>query len=114
MISVYILASISIGLQEVDQNIEREWRTPEELRAHVTTQAGSFDEITISTIGHTQQGQPIQCLEIARESTIAIEDRSAILVVAGIDGNHLLGSEVAIELVAHLLAMDSEATRTLL
>jgi hypothetical protein len=114
MISLCILASISIGLQEIEQETERAWRTPEEIRAHLTNQAETVDEITISTIGHTQLGQPIQCIEIAREGAVAIEDRSAILVVAGIDGNHLLGSEVAIDLIAHVLVMDPEETRNLL
>ena len=114
MISLCILASISLGLQEIEQETERAWRTPEEIRAHLTNQAETVDEITISTIGHTQLGQPIQCIEIAREGAVAIEDRSAILVIAGIDGNHLLGSEVAIDLIAHVLAMDPEETRNLL
>lgn len=101
-------------MQEVEQITERVWRTPEQVRADLTAQAESFDEITISIIGHTQNGQPIQCLEIAREGVIPIEDRSAILVVAGIDGNHLVGSEVAVDLISNVLAMEPDVTTALL
>jgi hypothetical protein len=43
-----------------------------------------------------------------------IENRSAILVVAGIDGTHVLGSEVAMNVAEELIAKEPSETKTLL
>jgi hypothetical protein len=53
-------------------------------------------------------------MQIAREGDVPIDARSAILLVAGIDGDHLLGTEVAIDIVTSVLAMDAESSKPLL
>ena len=114
MICLCILASALFAGQVEELTEERRWQTPAELQVQLETHANTFDEVRISTIGVTAGGQPIQCLEVAREGEIAIADRGAILVVAGIDGNHLLGSAVATDLIENLLSRDPETTKDLL
>lgn len=108
-----ILATTLFAFQGAEQQIqepERKWRTPTE----ITEQILSLDSVSTTTIGFSKNGLPIQCIEVARESATPIYTRSAVLVVAGIDGNHLLGTEVATDIISTLLAMPSEETASLL
>lgn len=114
MISLLLVVSTLLALQEVDFTPDRQWRTPNQIVTQLEVLDSSSESVSISTIGFSNNGLPIQCIQIARIGTTPIDDRAAILVVAGIDGGHILGSEVAIDLVEHLLAKDSSDTIDLL
>jgi len=92
---------------------ERVWRTPNELDKDLMDLASSHDMVTVTTIGHSRNGHPIRRIQIGRKGVIPIKDRSAILIVAGIDGDHLIGSEVAADMIEELLSRDSDETKTL-
>jgi len=98
--------------QPVDK--ERVWRTPPELLATVSAIAESTDSVSINTIGTSRNGQAIYSVRVSIEGPIPPEDRPAILIVAGIDGDHLLGSEVAVDIVQELLSRDNLSTTELL
>jgi len=114
MFIICFMTSIVFGLQDVETTPQRVWRTPTEIAQQLETLDTSNESVSITTIGFSKNGIPIQCLQIARNGEVPIEDRSAILVVAGIDGNHLLGTEVATDLIDGLLSMDVETTKVLL
>jgi len=114
MISVFCIAVTFCVLQDIQAQPERKWQTPIELNNQLDVLSTSNNEVSLSTIGFSNNGTPIQCLEIARQGDTPIDSRPAILVVAGIDGGHLLGSAVAVELVQELLSMDSDKTSELL
>ena len=118
MLCLSLIASITCALQTPDTTVvevqHRNWLTPIQLNAKLTEITDANEAVTITTIGHARSGHPIQCIRVARSGSIPIEDRSSVLVVAGIDGDHLLGSEVAVDLVNELLARDTEETDSLL
>ena len=114
MFIICFMTSIVFGLQDVETTPQRVWRTPTEIAQQLETLDTSNESVSITTIGFSKNGIPIQCLQIARNGEVPIKDRSAILVVAGIDGNHLLGTEVATDLIDGLLSMDLETTKVLL
>ncbi|MDP7008790.1 MAG: M14 family zinc carboxypeptidase [Phycisphaerales bacterium] len=92
----------------------RQWRTPTELTAAFDSFSTKFSGSSITTIGQSNNQLPIQCLTIAREGTVLPKDRPAILVVAGIDGDHLLGTEVAFEVAQFLLGREDAETKEVL
>ena len=94
-------------------NQERTWRTPPEVRTSISTIASSNNAVSVNTIGKSRNGQDIQVITISKGS-LPHNDRPAILVVAGIDGDHLLGSEVAVDLIQELLGRDDNTTESLL
>lgn len=114
MICLLIFASTLFSMQDEDLSTQRQWRTQEELTTHVNSMSSSDKSVTISTIGVSNNGTPIQCIQVARDGTTPTTERAAILVVAGIDGGHVLGSEVATDLVANVLSRDSSSTTELL
>ena len=101
-------------LQEPEPLPDRNWRTPTEISEQVSALDNTYESVTSSIIGYSGSGLPIHCLEIAREGSVPIKDRTAILVVAGIDGDHLLGTEVAIDLISKVLAQEPEKSEALL
>ncbi|MBC8310311.1 MAG: hypothetical protein ISR75_05120 [Phycisphaerales bacterium] len=101
-------------LQEPEPLPDRNWRTPTEISEQVSALDNNYESVTSSIIGYSGSGLPIHCLEIAREGSVPIKDRTAILVVAGIDGDHLLGTEVAVDLVSKVLTQEPEKSEALL
>ncbi len=113
MIHLLLITSTLFASQDSDLSPERTWRTPDQIATHLES-LDSNESVTISTIGLSTNGSPIQCIQIARNGTIPVDHRSAILVVAGIDGGHILGSEVAVDLCDYLLSKETESTTDLL
>ncbi|HKB15913.1 MAG TPA: M14 family zinc carboxypeptidase [Planctomycetota bacterium] len=66
--------------------------------------AGSSGAATLSSIGVSRSGRPIHLLRLAAESSVPPDERPAVLVVAGQQGTHLLGTEVAVEAARALLS----------
>lgn len=93
---------------------ERMWRTPTELLTTVHTLAESNESVSINTIGTSRNGHAIYSITVSIDGPLPREDRPAILIVAGIDGDHLLGSEVAVDIVQELLSRDNLSTTELL
>ncbi|HET6202401.1 MAG TPA: M14 family metallopeptidase [Planctomycetota bacterium] len=60
--------------------------------------------VSLSSIGTTRGGRPIHLLEVGTPGSAPLAERPGILVVAGLEGTHLLGTEVAVEAVRGLLA----------
>ena len=117
MFTICIFATALVAFQDVEKEIPqepaRQWRTPTELGVELDAFAES-PSVVVSTIGHSGTGIPIQCIEVAKKGATPINERSAVLLVAGIDGDHLLGTEVAIDMVHHLLSMQADKTKELL
>jgi hypothetical protein len=89
----------------------RDWRTPAQFDKAITQrQFQSGSAMKVDTIGKSRTGRPIRALRVN-----ALDNRPAILIVAGIDGDHLLGSEVAMDVVDQLIARsDEESIQSLL
>lgn len=64
--------------------------------------AGS-DQCTIEVIAKSGQGREIKAITLASDSNSA-NKKPAIVIVAGIDGRHLIGSETALRVAQDLLA----------
>jgi hypothetical protein len=63
------------------------------------------------SIGTSREGRAIWALRLAVGGEVDPDRRSAVLIAANIDGEHLIGSEVAVEVAARLLrrVADGEA-----
>lgn len=117
MFTICLLATALVAFQDVEKEISqepaRQWRTPTEFSLELDVLAQS-QSVSVSTIGQSGTGMPIQCIEVAIQGETPINKRSAVLLVAGIDGEHLLGTEVAIDMVQQLLSMEADKTKDLL
>ena len=85
-----------------------------EVRALAEAHPGSCQ---VESIGLSRDGREIWALRLAMAGDIEPDHRPAMLIAANIDGDHLVGSEVALEVAGRLLERaggdDEEATRLL-
>jgi hypothetical protein len=70
-------------------------------RAHGNT-------VVLTTIGESRDGRAVFALRVATDGATDPEGRPALLITAGIDGDHLLGTEVTIEIADRLATMAAE------
>ncbi len=62
-----------------------------------------FPEIVhVSTLAKTRSGLPILLVRVGKGDAKTLDSRSGILVVGSVEGNHLVGSEVALGVVRNL------------
>jgi len=67
--------------------------------------ADAGDACTAEPIGTSREGREILGLRLALPGDVEPDRRSALLLVANIDGNHLVGSSVALAVADRLLSM---------
>ncbi|MCH8007148.1 MAG: hypothetical protein IH888_13140 [Planctomycetes bacterium] len=61
------------------------------------------------SIATSREGRSLWALRLALEGEVDPDRRSALLLAANIDGDHLIGSEVALQVAASLLTMARQA-----
>jgi len=77
--------------------------------------ANSSDNVRMESLGTTLEGREIWLLNVGNPSGIPLADRPAVLVVANLEGNHLVGSHLALEMVRYLTQnADDEAVADIL
>ena len=76
----------------------------QELSAALKAAVAAHPDIArISSIGRTREGRDLWAVEIANRAGTPVAERPALLVAANFEGDHLIGSELALFLVEHLL-----------
>jgi hypothetical protein len=61
---------------------------------------------TLSSYGESLAGRPLYVVTLAEKGPVAVKDRPALLIVAGIDGHHLVGTEMVLHHLTALTAAD--------
>ncbi|MBE0713783.1 MAG: hypothetical protein IH583_15530 [Candidatus Aminicenantes bacterium] len=80
------------------------YHTYAEMTAALQSLAGAHKTMArISSIGKTRGGRDIWAVEIANPAGVPPAKRPALLVAANFEGDHLIGSEIALSVVAFLL-----------
>jgi len=80
------------------------YHTYAEMTAALQSLAGAHNAIArISSIGKTRGGRDIWAVEIANPAGVPPAKRPALLVAANFEGDHLVGSEIALSVVEFLL-----------
>lgn len=82
--------------------------THEELTRELRSVANSSDAVRMESLGKTLEGRDIWVLEVGNPSGLPLGDRPAVLIVANLEGNHLVGSHLALEMARYLVSHSSE------
>jgi hypothetical protein len=64
--------------------------------------ANGSDAVRMESLGKTLEGRDIWVLEVGNPSGTPLADRPGVLVVANLEGNHVVGSHLALEMVRYL------------
>jgi hypothetical protein len=80
------------------------YHTFQELTAELKSIAASNSAIAkVASIGRTREGRDIWAIEIADPSGVPLEQRPALLVAANFEGDHVIGSELALFFADYLV-----------
>lgn len=64
----------------------------------------------MESLGKTLEGRDVWMVELANQAGTPLDERPALLVVANLEGDHVVGSELALAIVQHFLtAYESDA-----
>lgn len=81
------------------------YHTYDELSAALkTTVSAHADLATLTAIGKTREGRSLWAVEIANPAGTPPNDRPGLLIAANFEGDHLIGSELALYIVENLLS----------
>jgi Zinc carboxypeptidase len=77
----------------------------QELTAALNTAVAAHKDIArIVSIGRSREGRDLWAVEIANPAGTPVEQRPALLVAANFEGDHVIGSELALSTIEYLLA----------
>jgi hypothetical protein len=82
------------------------------LTAELRALAASSPAATLGSLGRSIEGRDVWLLTIGDPGGAPLDDRPGLLVVAGLSGDHLAGSALALGIARHLLSDDEEAAET--
>ena len=68
-----------------------------------TLTAGHKDLARLASIGKTVGGRDIWAVELANPAGVPVKDRPGLLVAATFEGDHIVGSEIALVMIDTLL-----------
>ena len=80
-----------------------EYLTHDALTRELRSVVNGSSLATMRSLGESREGRDIWLVRIADESGPAIETRPGVLVVGNLSGDHLLGSQLALETVRYLV-----------
>ena len=80
------------------------YHTYDEMTASLRNLVGVHSDIaTMTSLAKTLEGRDVWMVEIANRSGAPVEERPALLLTANLEGDHLVGSELAVRTVEYLL-----------
>jgi murein tripeptide amidase MpaA len=98
---VLVLTVEPLRAQTVDYT---KYHTYDELTSALQGLVRSHSNIaTLVSIGETRGGRSIWAVEIANRAGVPVEERPALLMAANLEGDHLIGSELALATIDWLL-----------
>ncbi len=78
--------------------------TFDELTRELRTLVNGSDLASMRSLGRSHEGREIWLVEIGRRSGAPLETRPGLLVVGNLEGDHVLGSALALETIRYLLS----------
>jgi len=79
------------------------------LGAAITSLAASSDAASVETIGTSIDGRDVWMVTIGAPGGAPLDQRPGVLIVGNLEGDHLVGSSLAVETIRYLLGSDDEA-----
>jgi len=81
----------------------------DQLTRELRSLSNSSDAVRMESRATSLDGREVWLLEVGNPSGTPLADRPAVLVVANLEGNHLVGSHLALEMVRYLIQNAQDA-----
>ncbi len=94
----------TLALQEEEHEEFTGYRTYEQVTTMLQTMADHHPDIaSLESLGQTLEGRDVWMLQIGNPAGVPLEQRPALLIAANLEGDQLIGSELALATAHHLL-----------
>jgi len=88
-------------------SIEREYHSSEEMDSYLIELAlAHTDFLQVKSVAKSLEGRAVWMIEVGRGKEADRATRPAMLVVAGVEGDHLVGTELVLAFLEHLTSPD--------
>lgn len=101
---VAAVAAMALSLPATGYAQASSYQNHDDLSRELRVLADGSDVLELRSIGESNEGREIWMLEVGDPGAGDMEDRPAVLVVANLEGDHLYGGELAIEMARYLSA----------
>jgi hypothetical protein len=99
---MFVLASL-LALPAAGEAQSTAYLDFDDLTSELRSLVNSSDMAEMRSLGETIEGREIWVVEIANRSGKPLEERPALLVVGNLEGNHLVGSALALEIIRYFV-----------
>ena len=94
----------TLALQDEEHEEFTGYRTYEQVTSMMRTMADHHPDIaSLESLGQTIEGRDVWMLQIGNPAGVPLEQRPALLIAANLEGDQLVGSELALATAHHLL-----------
>ncbi len=105
LMTLFIIPTVDAASMPVAVDPIPGYHNYDALTKAVTAKVGAYANLArVSSIGKSSEGRDIWMVEIGSRSESDPADRPALLIVANLEGNQLVGSELAIQVMDYLLS----------
>ncbi len=103
-LALALALSMSLGAAPVAQSPDTaRYRTYDEMTSALRALAqANANLVKLVDLGKSHEGRSVWAVELANRSGAAVDGRPALLVAANLEGDQLIGSELALHLARHL------------
>jgi hypothetical protein len=82
---------------------QQAYRTFDEMTNAIQQIVGGSDAASVESIGQSRDGRDVWLVTLAADGELPPEDRPGVMVVGTLEGDHLIGGEIAVEAIRWLL-----------
>ncbi len=101
--------AIAAALTSIAASAQPAYQDHNGLTQELRQLASTSELAQLSSIGTSSEGRELWVVEIAAEGTQQPEHRPGLLIVANLEGDHLVGSALAVGTIEHLLQSEDAA-----
>lgn len=83
------------------------------LTAELEALSDGSDLATVESLATTAEGRDVWLVTVADRSGTPLDERPGVLVVGNLEGDHVVGSHLALEMARHLVSGDADASAAL-
>jgi len=110
-----LLLSLSLGIPGVGEGQSAEYLDFEAFTRELRAVVDASDLATLESLGTTLGGREVWVVTAAGPSGSSVDERPGVLVVGNLEGDHLAGSQLALEAIRYLTThAEDEAVQTAL
>jgi len=107
-VGLAVLAALTLAMPGPSHGQATSYLDHDGLTRELRTLTNSSPLATLQSLATTREGREVWMVQVANTSGTPVEERPGILVVGNLEGDHVVGSHLALEAIRYLIANAGE------